>query len=801
MLNRSFGARKKCISLSLSSLEDPDNCSSLKKHRKGIKVQRSSTKVDELFQRACAYLNKRNLAEAERLYKQILRVQPKHLGALNLLGILLAQLDRNEEAERYIRAALSINPGAEATQYNYGTVLKKLKRLPEALTAFENALALNADAVDAWSNRGTVLNELERFEEALSDFDQAVARKPDFADGFYNKGNALRALKRNQAAVENYDHAIRLNPCHAGAYNNRGVARLNLRQFEQALADFDRAIGLQPDAAEYYVGRGDVCVRLMRLDEAAAAFEQSLALNPNLAEAWRGRGLVFSALRRFEDALAAYDRAIATKSDFSEAWLNRAQTLFELGRHQDALLAFERAWEINPDLKIATLVLTARMLLCDWRGYEEECARVISGVRAGTAVSPFVLLSLPSSSEDQLSCARAALAEEFRSPPGAVTHRQYVSRDRIRVGYLSFDLRNHAVGFLTVGLFEHHDRSRFETIALSLCRDDGSQVRKRLEVAFDHFYDVSLKSDDEIARLIRKLEIDIAVDLNGFTQGARVDVLACRPAPIQVNYLGYPGTMGADYIDYIIADRIVIPQDQQPWYSENVVYLPHCYQANDDRRAMADVVFSRAEVGLPDRGFVFCSFNNTFKINPPIFDIWMRLLREIDGSVLWLLEGNANVPDNLRREAERRGVAANRLVFAPRMKSEEHVARQILADLFLDTLPYNAHTTASDALWVGLPVLTCLGSTFAGRVAASLLHAVGLSEMVTHSTEEYEAVALRLARSPELLASVKAKLVRNRETFPLFDTARFARNIEAAYTTMWERYQRGRAGTSFDIEP
>jgi protein O-GlcNAc transferase len=441
------------------------------------------------------------------------------------------------------------------------------------------------------------------------------------------------------------------------------------------------------------------------------------------------------------------------------------------------------------------------MLLCDWRGYSEECARVISGVRAGNAVSPFALLSLPSSSEDQLSCARAALADEFRSPPEPVVRRQYVSRNRIRVGYLSFDLRYHAVGFLTVGLFENHDRSRFETIALSLCPDDGSQVRKRLESAFDQFRDMSLRSDDEIAKLIRGSEIDIVVDLNGFTQGARMHVLACRPAPIQVNYLGYPGTMGADYIDYIIADRIVIPEDQQQLYSENVVYLPHCYQANDDRRPISDVVFSRGQVGLPDHGFVFCSFNNTFKINPPVFDIWMRLLRKIDGSVLWLLEGNANAPDNLRSEAERRGVAANRLVFAPRMKSEDHIARQTLADLFLDTLPYNAHTTASDALWVGLPVLTCLGPTFAGRVAASLLHAVGLPELVTHSLEEYEAAALQLARSTQLLASVKAKLMRNRQAFPLFDTARFARHIEAAYTTMWERYQRGRSAAGFDIEP
>jgi protein O-GlcNAc transferase len=708
-------------------------------------------------------------------------------------------MNRDEEAERYIRAALDINARSDATQYNYGTVLKKLKRLPEALKAFDNALALNVDVADTWNNRGTVLNDLERFEEALRDFDQALARKPDFADAFYNRGNALRGLKRFQAAVESYANAIKLNPQHAGAHNNRGAAYLNLRQFEQALADFDRAINLQPDMAEYYIGRGDVFVHLVRLNEAAVAFEKSLALNPSLAEAWRGRGSVCSALRHFDDALVAYDRAVAIKPDFWEAWQHRGQILLDLGRHYDALLSYERALEINPELKVATLALTTRMLLCDWRGYGEESSRIISGVRAGDAVSPYALLSLPSSSDDQLSCARA-FAEEVRSPPQRVTRRPYLLRDRIRVGYLSFDLRKHAIGFLAVGLFEQHDKTRFETIALSLHPDDGSQVRKRLESAFDQFHDVSLRSDDEIVHLIRNLEIDIAVDLNGFTQGARLQVLARRPAPIQVNYLGYPGTVGADFVDYIIADRIVIPPDKRGFYSEKVVCLPHTYQANDNKRVMSAVVPSRVQAGLPDDGFIFCSFNNTFKINPPIFDVWMQLLRQVEGSVLWLLEANADVTGNLRAEAERRSVASSRLVFAPRVAQEDHLARQQLADLFLDTLPYNAHTTASDALWVGLPVLTCLGCTFAGRVAGSLLHAVGLPELVTHSFDEYEALALRLARNPGLLASVKSKLARNRATSPLFNTGLFARHMEAAYTTMWERYRRGEAPVSFDVE-
>jgi protein O-GlcNAc transferase len=786
---------------SLSCLENVDNCSFIAPSiRKGVHVHRPRelTKVDDLFRRACASFNTGNLEDAERLYKKILRAQPKHPGALNLLGVLLTRTDRNEEAERYIRSALDINVRSDATQYNYGIVLKKLKRLPEALKAFNTALALNADVADTWNNRGTVLNDLARFEEALSDFDQAIARKPDFVDAFYNRGNALRNLKRYQAAVESYGKAIRLNPRHSGAYNNRGTVYLKLKLFERALADFDRAIALKPDAAEHYVGRGVVFKHLMQLDKAASAFDKSLAISPGLADAWCGRGSVFRALKRFDVALVAYDRALAIRPDFCEAWLERGDTFIELGRYEDALVSFQKASEISGDLKIVTHVLHTKMLLCDWRGYSDDCAGIVSEIRAGQTVSPFATLSLPCSAEDQF---RAAQAEVFPSPPDAVRYRRKASNDRIRIGYFSYDLRSHPVGFLSVGLFEQHDRARFETIAVSFGPDDDSQFRKRIESAFDRFHDVRLQSDQEITELVRDLEIDIAVDLNGFTTGARTQILACRPAPIQVNFLGYPGTMGADYYDYIIADRLIIPPDQQRFYSEKVVYLPYTYQPNDDKRVISDLVLSRAEAGLPAHGFTFCAFNNSYKLNPSIFDVWMRLLREIEGSVLWLPEVNAAVPANLRREADRRGVLPDRLVFAPRMKKlEDHLARYRLADLFLDTLPYNAHATASDALWAGLPVLTCLGATFAGRVAGSLLSAIGLPELITHSLEEYEELALRLARNPSVLAGFKARLAECRLTAPLFNTTQFTRHIESAYMTMWERYQRRETPVSFGVE-
>jgi predicted O-linked N-acetylglucosamine transferase (SPINDLY family) len=375
------------------------------------------------------------------------------------------------------------------------------------------------------------------------------------------------------------------------------------------------------------------------------------------------------------------------------------------------------------------------------------------------------------------------------------------TKERIRVAYLSADFHAHATAYLMAGVLEQHDRSRFEVYAVSFRKSDGSEMRARVENACEHFIDVCDMSDREVAVLLRAHRIDIAIDLKGFTRDARTGILAFRPAPIQVNYLGYPCTMGAGYIDYLIADEIVVPKDEHPNYSEKIVYLPDTYQCNDSKRTIAGVVPSRSDAGLPETGFVFCSFNNNYKIAPQIFDIWMRLLKETEGSVLWLLESNPAAARNLRREAEARGVARERLIFAPWCANQaDHLARISLGDLFLDTLPCCAHTTASDALWAGVPVLTCTGNTFAGRVAASLLNAVGLPEMVTHSLAEYEARALRLARDPAAMTELKAKLARNRTTYPLFDTVRFTRHMEAAYTRMWERYASGHPPAGFAVE-
>jgi predicted O-linked N-acetylglucosamine transferase (SPINDLY family) len=540
---------------------------------------------------------------------------------------------------------------------------------------------------------------------------------------------------------------------------------------------------------------------LRRFADALACYDRALALRPDYAQAHYNRGSALRQLKRNTDALAAFDQALALHPDHAEALFLRGDTLCELGRQQEAIASYEQAIALRPEHPHALNgIADAALSICDWQRTQELTRRLVEGNAAGTAIAnPFTLIRLTDDPALHRQGAEAFIRDRIRSSRLPLRADGVWINAPIRVAYLSADYHNHATAYLIAELIELHDRARFETIAVSYGPDDGSDIRKRLKAAFGRFLDVRAKSDQEIAGLLAALKVDIAVDLKGYTRDSRPDILSFRPAPIQVSWLGYPGTLGADFIDYILADETVAPSEHAPHYAEKIVHLPGCYQVNDRRRAIAERTPSRAEAGMPETGFVFCCFNNSFKIAPPVFDVWMRLLAAVPGSVLWLLQDNAGAETNLRREAAARGVDPTRLVFAGRMKLDDHLARHRLADLFLDTLPYNAHTTASDALWAGLPVLTCRGNAFAGRVAASLLTAVGLSELVTESLADYEALALRLATDPVMLESFRARPAQNRLTCPLFDTDRFRRHLEAAYQTMWDIWQRGERPRAFTV--
>jgi predicted O-linked N-acetylglucosamine transferase (SPINDLY family) len=590
----------------------------------------------------------------------------------------------------------------------------------------------------------------------------------------------------------------------AEAFNNRGNALKEVDRPGEALASYDRAIALRPDYAEAFNNRANALNQSRRFDEALEDSQRAIALRPDLAQAHYNRGIALHELKRFDEALASYDAAIARAPDYAEALVNRGTALVDLKRYDESCASYARALAVDPGQKyLKGMHLHARMLICDWTGFAAQRAELNRAVGEGALASlPLHLLPCSSDPQIQLACARSYLQDKVAGSFDPLWRGERYSHGRIRLAYLSSDLRDHAVSMLAAGLFEHHDRSRFETIAISTGPAAPSAMRMRLEAAFDRFIDACELGDLEMARLVRDLEIEIAVDLNGHTEGARPTVFARRPAPVQVNYLGYAGTMGTPDWDYILADRFVIPQDARHAYVEQVVELPGSFMVNDDRRQISERVPSRAEAGLPEHGFVFCCFNNAYKITPDVFDVWMRLLHRIEGSVLWLSSVHPAGVANLRREAQARGVAAERLVFAPKVaRNEDHLARIRLADLFVDTLHYNAHVTAADALWAGVPVLTCSGATFASGVAGSLLGAVGLPELITTSLSDYEMLALRLARDPALLSALRQKLARNRTSFPLFDTARFTRHVEAAYATMLERSRRGEPPRGFAVAP
>jgi predicted O-linked N-acetylglucosamine transferase (SPINDLY family) len=809
-----------------------------------------------------------NLAEATRLYGELLRAEPEHYEARYLLGFAQLQAGRLDEAEQTLAGAMRLKPDSPDAAFMRGVALQQAGRQAEAVACYDTLLRVKPDHHEGRHHRAVALIMLRRYEEARGDLDRALELKPDYAEAFEHRGVVLSLLGRFQEAAADFDAALKLGNKSAEVLRRRGDAYLHLGRVEEAVADYERAVELMPDDADAWHNRGVGLSRRGRPREALASYERALALKPDFAEAWSNCGSTLLELKQYAEALASYERALALRPDWAEAWKNHGVVLLGLQRYPDALIDFERALQLKPDFAEALeqqgnafsriqryedalssydralaldaasieglagrtntlanlarfgeaaeacetllkrapeypyakgLKMHCRLHSCDWQGLDEACAEIAADLRAGKRViPPFGHIAISTSPEDQLRCAEIRV-NDICPPAEPLWRGESYRHQRMRIAYLSADMRVHAVGFLVVGVLEQHDRTKFELTGVSLGPDDKSDIRARITATFDRFIDARGMGDAEVAAALRAQEIDIAVDLTGFTQASRPGILSHRFAPVQVNYLGYPGTLGAPYVDYIIADKTVIPEDEQSFYREKIVYLPHAYQCNDNRRRVSERTPSRAEAGLPDDAFVFCCFNNNYKILPRVFEAWMRVLTRVPNSVLWLLEDNPIAGANLRAEAEKRGVKRDRLVFAPRAKPSEHLARQALADLFLDTLPYGAHTTASDALWMGVPVVTKIGTTFAGRVAASLLRALGLPELVTQSYEAFEELAVRLAKERSTLAELKAKLRRDRDTAPLFDTARSTRALEAIYAEMLRRHEAGHAPQPFAI--
>ncbi len=782
--------------------------------------------LSQAAQQALTAYNRGEWVDAERACRRVLSIRADNAPALKMLGMIAARLRRPHEAAEWLGLAIAVNPGDAATHNNRGVILQELQRFDEALESYQQALNILPGYSAALINRGITLRALRRFEEALQSYAEVLQINPDLAEAHYNRGNTLQDLNRFEEAQDSYRRALTLRPLHAEAHNNRGNALRALGRHEEALrcyqaalqsnpslADalnncgitlqelgrsgealhsYRRALEISPGHAEAWKNLGDILQELGRPEEALHSYRRALEINRHYADACNNLGVTLSSLDRVEEALRNFDRALDINPGLAAAHNNRGNALQGLNRFEEALASLERALEIDPQCPWAYGTwLYLQMRRCNWQNLDRHLAELARRIENSVkTAAPFCVLALI----DGLSLHRHA-AETWinaKHPPSGLLP-PLVNRGRhrkIRVGYFSADYRNHPVSILTAGVFERHDRSAFEISAFSYGPDTQDEMRQRLERAFDRFIDVRGRSDLDIAGLARSMELDIAVDLSGLTEYGRTGIFALRAAPLQVSYIGYLGTMGAAYIDYLIADPVIIPENLQRHYREKILYLPS-YQANDSLRRIGEHLYAREELGLPPTAFVFCCCSSNYKFTPQVFDRWMSVLRRVPGSVLLLYAETAVARQNLSAEAQRRGIAPDRLVFCGRVPYPAYLARYRAADLFLDTLPYNGGATVSDALWAGLPVLTCAGEGFAARVAASLLTAVGLPELIATTPRQYEDTAVALASEPHRLAFLKDRLHRNRLSKPLFDTELFTRHLENGYRRIYERSQQG----------
>jgi protein O-GlcNAc transferase len=685
------------------------------------------------------------------------------------LAIALTHHQRGELdlAEKVYREILRESPRYFDALQLLGIATLDRGAVDESIEWIRRALAVNSSQANAHFHLARAWVAKGDAKSASACLDRALALQPELADAWFLQGNLRQQSGCLEESVESYERAIRTRPDFPEALNNVSVALRALRQTALALDRVERALALQPAYPSALNNRGLILLDCERQPAAVDSFRQAIAANP-----------------RFVDALH-----------------NLGTALMLSGRYADARDAFARLAAIAPAFRhIQGNLLHARLCLCDWAGYDAATHAIAGAVARGEhADVPMSFLCVSGAAALQLRCTQIYADTQY--PVQAQTLRTRIRRtpNRIRVAYLSGDFGAHAVTYLLSGVFERHDRTRFETIALSWGRQGDGVARGRVEAAFSRFIDITAISDANVAAMMHKWEVDIAVDLTGHTRGHRTGILARRAAPVQVNYLGLPATMGAGYMDYLIADRFLIPEDQQIHYAEKIVRLPVSYQPNDDRRLLIVDPQPRSAHDLPDDGVVFCSFNSNFKFNPPTFDVWMRLIRSIPNSVLWLLATSPTAEDNLRREARARGVDASRLVFAKRVPYDEYLARYVHADLVLDTLPFNGGTTVSDALSMGVPVLACVGESFAARMASSLLSSLGLTELVAHSMAQYEATALDLGTNPLRLGKLRQCLWQKRAHHPFFDTDRYRQYLEAAYQTMWERSAAGLPPAAFAV--
>ena len=729
------------------------------------------------------------LEDTIKCYKRVIEYRPNFTGMHNNLGNIFRELERYDEAVLSYEKAISIDTGFVEGYYNLGITLQELKQLDNASVNYKKAIEIKPNYPEAFNNLGTLYKELKDFDSSIQSYQNAIDIKPDYAEAFNNLGILYKELGQLDKAVQNHKIAININSKYDEAHNNLGILFMELGQLESAIESYKSAIKANKNFIEAINNLGLVLMNLGQIEEAIKYYQKALKINPSFALTYNNLGVAYKNLHIHDAASKCFQKSIALEPNYSDALCNYGHLLTEMDNLQDALANYEHAFAIKPDADylLGTIIHT-KMHLCIWNEYSNNLNELQAQINDGQKrIDAFSFMALIDDPEIQGKVSKIYFKD--RNPRSNLLPqiKNHPKHNKIKIGYFSADFREHPVSYLTAELYETHDRNQFEVHAFSYGPDTKDEMNLRIKAGVDHFHDVREMSHKEIATLSRSLEIDIAVDLSGATHSSKTEVFAMLAAPIQTSYIGWLGTMGADYYDYLIAAEGMIPKKNQKYFSEKIVYLP-TYQVNDSKESLPKAIFSRKDLGLPEDSFVFCCFNNTFKITPEAFDSWARILNGVEQSVMMIYVSNKHAQKNLIKEIKLRNIDPKRLIFGERLSRAEYLDRYRSADLFLDTFPYNAGTTASDALRMGLPLLTINGNSFNSREAANIVHAVNLPEMITSSQEEYESLAIELANNPKKFRIIKEKLADNLPSAPLFDTPRFTKNLESAYKIMFKRY-------------
>ena len=732
------------------------------------------------------------LEDTIKCYKRVIEYRPNFTGMHNNLGNIFRELERFDEAVLSYEKAISIDTGFVEGYYNLGITLQELKQLDNASVNYKKAIEIKPNYPEAFNNLGTLYKELKDFDSSIQSYQKAIDIKPDYAEAFNNLGILYKELGQLEKSVQNHKIAININSKYDEAYNNLGILFMELGQLESAIESYKSAIKANKNFIEAINNLGLVLMNLGQIEEAIKYYQKALKINPSFALTYNNLGVAYKNLHSHDAASKCFQKSIALEPKYSDALCNYGHLLTEMDNLQDALANYEHAFAIKPDADylLGTIIHT-KMHLCIWNEYSNNLNELQAQINDGQKrIDAFSFMSLIDDPEIQGKVSKIYFKDQNPRSNLLPQIKNHPKHNKIKIGYFSADFREHPVSYLTAELYETHDRNQFEVHAFSYGPDTNDEMNLRIKAGVDHFHDVREMSHKEIATLSRSLEIDIAVDLSGATHSSKTEVFAMLAAPIQTSYIGWLGTMGADYYDYLIAAEGMIPKRNQKYFTEKIVYLPS-YQVNDSKEPLPEAIFSRKDLGLPKDSFVFCCFNNTFKITPEVFDSWARILNGVEQSVIMIYVSNKHAQKNLIKEIKLRNIDPKRLIFGERLSRAEYLDRYRSADLFLDTFPYNAGTTASDALRMGLPLLTINGNSFNSREASNIVNAVNLPEMITSSQEEYESLAIELANNPKKFRIIKEKLADNLPSAPLFDTPRFTKNLESAYKIMHERYHDG----------